>query len=175
MKYTTQKKFNKSLLQGSKGEQIIGGQLHIHWGLNDIKYNLSKTISILKGWDIKGKINAKSYYFEVKTDLFEYYKKRKTDNMFLEITCNGKASGIEATKSDYFIYYYPEHEVAYIMYVKTLKNWLETNWKTHMSSGGDSNVSFGYLISRFDIERSRLFDKIEHIPQQLFFNTIKNP
>lgn len=149
--YTTQKKFNKSMTQGQRGELIIATFLDTK-GYKIITLNKSKSVSDLRKWDIKAELNKEIFLFEVKTDMWEYYNNKTTDNMFLEYKCGGKPSGIEATDADYYIYYYPHLEKAYIMEVGPLKDWLLTK-KEYITSGGDSNAAWGYLIKRDMVER----------------------
>lgn len=167
MNYTTDKQFQKSFTQGQLGERVVACYLHIILGLKEIKFNTSNDLKTLRGWDIRGKINNQIRSYEVKTDLYEYHKGVLTGNMFIEVSCDKKPSGIKASTADYLVYYYPHLEVAYIMSKNILIDYLENNWKTHMSYGGDSGVSFGYLISREEIQKSNLFFTID-IPKEIY-------
>lgn len=168
MNYTTTEKFNKSLTQGMLGEKIMSCYMNVLYGLKDIKFNDSDDLKTLRKYDFGGYINGVWTTYEVKTDLYEYHKNIKTDNMFIEFKCNGKVSGIRASKADYLLYYYPIHEIVYIMKKNVLIDYLDKNWKTHISTGGDSKVAIGYLVNRYDVEASGLFKIINNIPKEIY-------
>jgi hypothetical protein len=103
----------------------------------------------IKTKNIKGKIQT----IEVKTDRWEKFN-RITNNMFIEISCNGKTSGIMVTKADYFIYFYPEWELIYIIKCDKLKELL--NERPHLfwrnGSAGDGGRVVAYVCSRHDVK-----------------------
>lgn len=177
MSYTTTALFNASLSQGAKGEYIMASYLRL-LGYRNIKKNTSKVLSLLKEWDLKADMFFDTIYFEIKTDLYEYYNGKITNNMFIETRCGGKPSGIDTSLSDFLIYYYPEHEVAYSMRISDLRRYLAETSKHLLSSGGDSGAAWGYLINRFDLEtgfskwlglnNEKSFFIIEGIPNNLF-------
>jgi len=174
MSYTTKEKFNKSMSQGDLGERVIAMVLNNKKGLNKIQFNRPSVfinVKQLRKWDLRGYIDGEIHSFEIKTDCYEFYN-GDTGNMFIEIKCNGKASGIEVSTADYLVYYYPYNEEVYVMYIKTLKKWLE-NWKTHLTYGGDSGVALGYLMKRDDIKQSGLFQVWTDIPKEIFIGLNK--
>lgn len=87
-----------------------------------------------------------SLTIEVKTDYFP----KKTGNMFIEKKSRGKKSGLDTTKSDYYIYFfirknlYPNDNV-YMIKTKDLKE-LVKKYSHTLTYGGDNNSSLGYLI-----------------------------
>lgn len=162
MKWTNTKLFNASYKQGVLGEQVICNYLKQNKGLHSVEWNLSKNIGELRKWDFKGMIGTTKWIWETKTDLWEYYNKKITGNIFIEVSCAGHPSGISATGADYFIYYYPQFDFAYQFYVPVLKDYLWHIQSTGVSprSGGDGNAARGYVLKRTDIEATKLFTKL---------------
>lgn len=130
-------KFNKDLNRGESGEKVIGNYFKsIGWS---VKYNPNKNAD----YDLMIKKGDKIISLEVKTD--EYYLKRKTNNMVFEVSCNGKPSGINSTKADYYIYYFPAENLFYLSSIKTIRSILPLCITT---MGGDKNLSKLYLVDR---------------------------
>lgn len=135
-------KFKKDLSLGQKGERVIAEYLQKYHGVMDIQFNDDYK------YDIKGFKNGKELTFEVKTDRYEYFKKIKTYNMFIELTCSNKPSGINSTQADYFIYYYPDLEVFYFISTNDLRKLIETsNFDKKFQSGDNGRVE-GVCIHR---------------------------
>jgi hypothetical protein len=112
----------------------------------DINYDILAIQRLLKTpWDTE---LFGQYTFEVKTDEWEFYHNKITNNMFLEISCNGKQSGISASRADFFIYYYPRHKTLYIIRKNELiRNLNSMEWYRHGESGDGGRV-IGYLVDR---------------------------
>lgn len=139
--------FQTDLKQGQLGERIVAKWLETK---NFEIIDFSDT----KDYDIRTRYKDKEVLFEVKTDLYEYYKKRMTNNLFIEVSCNGVASGISSSKSHIFAYYLPIHNKLYMIYIKKLKQLIQENpYAFHRTSqSGDGGRVNGYLIDRIEYE-----------------------
>lgn len=85
---------------------------------------------------------------EVKCDRLAH----KTNNIVIEFECNNVASGINATKSDYYIYFILGTDIIYKIEVNTLKFLCKS---CKIVSGGD-----GYRSKMYLLPMSRLTDYI---------------
>lgn len=135
-------KWLKDLNEGQKGERIIADYLNEKFGLEEIIFNDDYR------WDFKGTKASEAIYFEVKTDRYEYFKKDITWNMFIEVSCSGRNSGITTSQADWFIYYYPDHELFYMIKIKDLQELIEKENFRKISQAGDGARVEGYLIHR---------------------------
>lgn len=135
-------KFKKDLKEGQKGERIIADYLEKNNGLTNITFN-----NDIK-FDIMGEKDGRTITFEVKTDRYEYFKQYKTFNMFIELSCNNKPSGINATEAEYFIYYYPDLEVFYFISTEALRQMIELYQFPIKTQSGDDGKVNGVCIHR---------------------------
>lgn len=138
-----QQKFYNDLSQGELGERCIANYFEEKFGLKEIEFRGKG-----KEWDFKGRKGDKIIYFEVKTDRYEYFTGQKTYNMFIEITCSGKASGILTSKACHFIYYYPDFEEFYIIPMEDLRMLLMKEDIELTTRAGDGGKTEGYLVHR---------------------------
>jgi hypothetical protein len=145
-------KFKTDLKQGEAGEWVIARFL-LQKGYKILDMN--KTMD----YDIKITDGLFDRTIEVKTDRYEYMKGVKTDNMFLEVSCNDKMSGIRGSKADYFIYYYPDWELAYLISMNKIRK--IANYGRRSNQSGDKNKVTGYLINRFEFENEFKIIKIK--------------
>jgi hypothetical protein len=67
--------------------------------------------------------------------------------MFIETKCNGKDSGVIGTKADYFIYFYPDFEIMYLISIEDIKKLIKEHGVLSTQSGDGGRVT-GYLINR---------------------------
>jgi hypothetical protein len=106
-------------------------------------------------WDIKAK-NRKGEIqtLEVKTDRWEKFN-RITNNMVIEVSHKGKPSGIMATKADYYIYFFPEWELIYIIKSEYLRELLNTrpDLFRRKDNVGDNGRVVAYLCNRQNMEQ----------------------
>jgi hypothetical protein len=135
-------KFRKDLTQGEMGELEIGKYLQQHNGLTILEYNKDYR------YDIIAEKDGKQITFEIKTDRYEYFKGYKTFNMFIELTCSNKDSGITKTEADYFIYYYPDFNEFYFISVNDLRNLIQTLNLPIKTQSGDNGKVTGVCIHR---------------------------
>ena len=134
--------FSKDINDGEKGELIVRF---------DLESEGAKFLSENKDYryDLKmGMPNGKEILLEIKTDVY-CKPNRDTGNMFIEYECRGKASGINITLGDYFVYYYPYlKEIWYIKTSKLRKLIQENNFRETQFSGDEGSNTKGFLINR---------------------------
>lgn len=156
--------FYDDLAFGQKGEVLMTNFFIIK--LNEKtqthKWSIIET-GTGKSWDVKAqaykKIEDKVSIFpdssiqpihiEIKTDVYH----TRTGNMFIELKSRGKKSGLDATKSDFFVYFfmrtdlYPQDNV-WMISTKALKQ-LSHKWRNdprYERRGGDNNSSEALVI-----------------------------
>ena len=145
---TGEEKWWSDLDQGNKGERVIADYItkkkpeyKIAYYRNDKWYDFRMT-----GDTVEDKT------FEVKTDCFEKLKGYYTNNMFIEIKCNGRDSGITSSKADYFVYYFPYHELAYFVEMDKIREFFNTDEKRTgirlATQSGDGGRVTGYVVDR---------------------------
>tara|TARA_B110000211_G_C14059981_1_gene545064 strand:+ start:73 stop:585 length:513 start_codon:yes stop_codon:yes gene_type:complete len=150
--------FRKDKSVGELGERIVVEDL-LSCGFKFINDNKNNRYDI-KMMNKDGKL----LYFEVKTDVWCIPSKkieapfgvitippRDNGNMFIEVECRGKPSGLLTTISNYFVTYYPYYKEIWYISVDKLKKLINDNdfIKTEESGDVNSNTK-GYLINRFD-------------------------
>jgi hypothetical protein len=133
-------KFKTDLQQGELGEKVIAEFLQTK-GYTIMEYN--KTMS----YDLKVERGGNTTTIEIKTDRWEYFKDNITNNMFIEVECSGKPSGVMGTNADYFIYYYPDFEIMYLISVNDIRKLIKEVGVLRTMSGDGGRVT-GYLINR---------------------------
>lgn len=89
--------FNKTLQSWKKVERLFAAKMLARYPEID-KIEFSEWE--FKDRDVKITKNGESRTYELKRD----YKSQETGNIALEIKCNGKPSGIFASKADFIIY-----------------------------------------------------------------------
>ena len=115
--------------------------------------------------------NTGEQSFEIKTDVYVvpgrrlsngYYAQGKdTKNMFIEMECRGKKSGIRVTKARWFITYFKYFGEIWIIETKNLKNLIKSNNFVITYKSGDVNSNTrGYLIPRFEFKDHFIIKKI---------------
>ena len=150
--------FRKDIKVGELGERIVIEDL-LSCGFKFINNNKNNQYDI-KMTNKSGKI----LYFEVKTDVWCIPPKkielpfgivttpaRDNGNMFIEVECRGKPSGVITTISNYFVMYYPYYKEIWYISVNKLKKLINDNDFTKTDNSGDTNSNTkGYLINRYD-------------------------
>lgn len=143
-------KFQTDLLFGLYYEKIA-----IKYLLPYDRFKISE--GNFKDYDIRTykKIDTKNLYtyYEVKSDKIGY----KTGNICIEIKCNGKPSGLSATKADYWIYFVIHKNMktydVYRIKTKRLKRLCDGK---RVFCGGDSGTSEFHLLKIKDIEKYKI-------------------
>lgn len=141
------KKFGKDLERGNIGEYIMADYLcdKYNWTIvkrnNDIRYDFM----LMTDDGIKT--------YEVKTDMYEFYTGKITNNMIFETRCRGKNSGVSATTADYFIYYLPHWRMAYQIEVSKLRELMNSRGDLFrkVNKMGDDGAASGYIANRFAV------------------------
>lgn len=151
--------FKTDLEIGERAERVLGNYLINNFNY-EIEYNKDKDMK----YDLHIKTPLKDFTLELKTDAYEYYKKRFTNNIFIETSCNGKKSGLIGSSADMFAYYFPHLGELYIQKSKKLKQMMEENQdKLHYVTGcGDGGRVNGFLLQRY--EWGNHFFKIKQMP-----------
>jgi hypothetical protein len=150
-------KFFWQLEQGNHGERVVMNFLKERMNCELISYNNDKK------FDLKIKKNNKEYLIEIKTDCYDYYKGiMGSGNIFVETAYKGNPSGVKASKSDIYIFYFPYYEKLLIVSKTILLNNL---YKGHFTyGGGDGGKSNGVLLNIFTQDFMREY----HIPLNKF-------
>ena len=153
--------FNKDLNEGEKGEKLVIEHLKKLGGtlLTDNKDNRFDAIIERKGKILK---------YEIKTDFF-CKPTYDTGNIFVEVECRGKKSGIMVSEADWFVTYYKYLNEIWYIKTKDMIKLIEENKQTlifkPMSGDKDSNTK-GWLVPRwrffkeFKIYDSNTFEPI---------------
>ncbi len=153
--------FKKDLNEGNKGENLVIEHLKKLGSTLISKNNDNRFDALIER-------NGKRIKYEIKTDVF-CKPSFDTGNLFVEVECRGKASGIEVTEAEWFVTYYKH--LNEIWYIKTqdLKDLIETNKKNFIFktfSGDKGSNTKGWLVPRwkftedFQIYNSNTFEKI---------------
>jgi hypothetical protein len=136
--------FKKDLNEGNKGENLVIEHLKKNGGVLLHKNNDNRYDALIER-------NGKSIKYEIKTDVFckpEY----DTGNIFVEVECRGKSSGIMVTEAEWFVTYYKY--LNEIWYIKTpdMIQLIENNKKNLIfkTFSGDKNSNTkGWLVPRW--------------------------
>jgi hypothetical protein len=145
---TEQDTFQEDLVAGQAGEKAIANFLEDHFGWSWVYFNESKDKQKLKEFDFY-MYDGSHKSVEVKTDRYETYN-GETGNMVIEFQCNGTASGVNATKADLFVYYFPDHEIAYIIETDKLRRLIKTaGFVYHTATAGQGLRARVHLVNRF--------------------------
>jgi hypothetical protein len=149
--------FVSDLPLGQKGETNIANHLSETYGYAIKSFNHNNTHDFIMD------VNGVDKTVEVKTDVYCIpptkitlpsgasfnVEGRDTGNIFIETECRGKLSGINTTKSDIFVYYYPLLKQAWVIQTKKLKKLVESNDLELKENAGDENSNTkGYVIPR---------------------------
>lgn len=154
-------KWLSDLEDGNLGERLVAEYLRCRFNWQIIEYNNDNK------HDIKIKTHNRGIIkIEVKTDRWEKFN-RITNNMVIETFCRGKLSGISITSADYFIYFYPEWEIAYMIEVDKLKTIMKEkpNLFRYQRGVGDDGAVNAYLCNRFEMEKYFKTFKIKKSPE----------
>lgn len=159
--------FKEDLNEGNKGENIVIEHLKKSGGTLLSKNNDNKYDALIER-------NGEKIKYEIKTDVFckpEY----DTGNIYVEIECRGKPSGIMVTEAKWFVTYFKHFNE--IWYIKTtdLIKLIEENKQNLIkkeNSGDKNSVTKGWLIPKwkfyesFSVFNSKTYNKLT--TEQLF-------
>jgi hypothetical protein len=147
------KKFYGDLNSGNIGERQVANYFQQN-GMTILEYNNDYK------YDFKGEKGGKILTFEIKTDRWEYFNKKNTGNMFIELTCNNKPSGISSTIADYFVYYYPDLEVFFLIKTEDLRKLIQDEGFSIITQSGDNGKVTGVCINRHSYKEYFHINKI---------------
>ena len=138
--------FRKDLKLGNDGEDIVTKFLESK-GLKYISSNDDNQ------YDLKMGNGEGELTYEIKTDvkcapLFD------TGNIFIEYESRGKPSGIQVTKSDWFVTYFKYLNELWFIRSENLKKLIQENDFPIFKDAGDiGSATHGYLIKRKDFKK----------------------
>lgn len=137
-------KWLKDLEDGNNGEKNIARWLKQNKSHKIISFNDDNK------YDILTEYNNKQITYEIKTDNWEFYHNRITNNIFIEVMCNSKLSGVMVSQADVFVYYFEKRNKAYFIKMSELKRLLKENpeYFHRTTKSGDGGKVTGYLINR---------------------------
>jgi Holliday junction resolvase-like predicted endonuclease len=159
--YMAHYNFNKDLNDGEKGENLVIEHLKKLGGTLIHKNNDNRYDALIERKDRKIK-------YEIKTDFF-CKPTWDTGNIFVEVECRGKESGILVTEAEWFVTYYKFLDEIWYIKTKDMIRLIQDNeynliFKTF---SGDSNSNTkGWLVPRwkfvkeFKIYNAKTFEKI---------------
>lgn len=136
--------FNKDLIEGEEGENKIIEHLK-KLGATPIHQNKDNR------YDVLVERNGKNVKYEIKTDVFckpEY----DTGNIFVEVECRGKTSGIMVTEAEWFVTYYKHLNEIWYIRTQDLLDLIEDhrmNLIFKNFSGDQGSETKGWLVPRW--------------------------
>ena len=131
--------FNKDIKIGEQGEDFIKNYLIKNFGFKFIKKKHTQDYDLLMEY------NNREVTYEVKTDIYP----EDTGNLVVEFECRKKPSGINVTKADYFVTYFPKFNEIWNIKSDTLKQLIkEHRFKKTSGSGDDKSETKLYLIPK---------------------------
>ena len=142
--------FKLALAMGEQGERIVRRFLE---KLGYVFLSKCENIS----HDYKFIKQGREYVFEIKTDVAHMRNNKQsgepydTGNMAVEYESRGNASGIAATKADFFVTYYPHLNEIWLVKTEKLKNIIRENKDIikKVEHAGDSNSNTKlFLLNR---------------------------
>jgi len=130
--------FHKDLELGVEGEDVV---------LNDL---ISMGAEVVIGsndnnaYDFAISHKGKTLYYECKTDFY-----KDTGNLFVEVKCRDKWSGICVTKADWFVTYFKTTNEIWYIKTEDLKQLIKNNEHRLSTMAGDKGSrTKGYLIDK---------------------------
>jgi hypothetical protein len=150
--------FNKDISEGEDGELTVIEHLKKLGGtlLQQNKDNR---------YDVIIERNGKKIKYEIKTDFF-CKPSYDTGNIFVEVECRGKNSGIMVTQADWFVNYFKHFNEIWYIKTKDIIKLIDENRQILVkkeNSGDKDSVTKGWLIPKWRLhENFIVFDSITH-------------
>ena len=137
--------FKNDLNLGEIGEQNVIDYLISNGGKLITKNNDNKYDTIIE-------YNGEQIKYEIKTDVF-CAPNFDTGNIFIEVECRGKESGLSVTEAKWFVTYFLYlNEIWFIETNKLKKLLIENDFPLSEQNGDLNSNTKGYLIKRKDIQ-----------------------
>lgn len=134
--------FKSDLITGQNGETIVREHILSFKHTKLLQLNHDNKFDFM----VQKKGITKTY--EVKTEEFCKPPKDK-GNLFIEIECRGKASGISVTQADWYVFYLPYYKQIWYIETEKLRELIETEYFHKVGNSGDVNSNtVGYLLPR---------------------------
>lgn len=136
--------FNEDLSEGQKGENIVIEHLKKNGGTLISKNNDNR-------YDVIIERKGKKIKYEIKTDFF-CNPNYDTGNIFVEVECRGKKSGIMVTEAKWFVTYFKHFNEIWYIKTKDLLEIIEKNkeFLKFLKNAGDSKSNTkGWLIPKW--------------------------
>jgi len=140
--------FLNDLKRGEEGEDFIIQKLQELYGGVAVKSGGAK------GWDFSLTNKGWSIRFECKSDFYA----AKSKNLFVEVECNNKPSGLTSTTAGRWAYLLPENCI-YIFEPAKMLEWLKVNGRP--IGGGDGGRAKGFLVKVSVVDGLEFVKKIE--------------
>ena len=139
--------FKNDLNLGEIGEQNVIDYLISNGGKLITKNNDNKYDTIIE-------YNGEQIKYEIKTDVF-CEPNFDTGNIFIEVECRGKESGLSVTEAKWFVTYFLYlNEIWFIETNKLKKLLIENDFPLSEQNGDLNSNTKGYLIKRKDIQEN---------------------
>jgi len=129
--------FKKDLASGKAGERHVAAALKKHYGARRVLWKAAG-----RGLDFQLEIDGALIPFEVKTD----FRAAKTGNVFLEISCSDKVSGLSATTAERWAVLVPHMQLILVFCPRRMASYLRRTKRARLVNGGDRRASSGYVI-----------------------------
>lgn len=146
--------FNKDIIEGEEGEKLVIEHLK-KLGATPIHQNKDNR------YDVLVEKNGNQIKYEIKTDVF-CEPSFDRGNMFLEMECRGKYSGVVVTEADWFVTFFKH--LKEIWYIKTddLSKLIaenNDNWHYATFAGDKGSNTKGWLMPRLKYKHNfMIFD-----------------
>ena len=145
--------FKNDLSLGQVGEQNVIDYLINNGGKLITKNNDNKYDAIIE-------YNGNQITYEIKTDVF-CAPNFDTGNIFIEVECRGKESGLSVTEAKWFVTYFLYlNEIWFIETDKLKKILIENDFPISEQNGDLNSNTKGYLIKRKDIKENFKIKKL---------------
>lgn len=136
--------FEKDLTEGNEGENLVIQHLKKLGGTLLSKNDDNQYDAIVER-------NGKKVKYEIKTDVF-CKPSYDTGNIFVEVQCRGKESGIMVTKAQWFVTYFKHLEEIWYIKTKDLLKLIEEHKQNLLFkefSGDKGSNTKGWLVPRW--------------------------
>ena len=148
-------KFKKDLKFGNDGEKVVFNHLT----------TLKEGVKLVEecnnaDYDFKIKVDGAFKTYEVKTEDSYCKPGNDTGNIFIEIECSGKSSGLNRSVSDWYVFYLFHYGEVWYIKKDDLKILLIENNIRKVGNSGDGGRVVGYLLPRDEYRHHFMIYKV---------------